>query len=98
MRPSASSRQGSIPLPQSSAWLRWLPFLVLLLAAVLVLLVWDLLPERWAVHWGRHGQPDRWARKASLAVFFPIGFDICMACSVKAQEYDLLLTSVTSQV
>jgi uncharacterized membrane protein len=76
MRPPTSSKQGSVPLPQSSPWLRWLPFLVLLLAAVLVLLVWNHFPERWAVHWGRHGKPDRWARKAFLDVFFPIGFGV----------------------
>jgi uncharacterized membrane protein len=28
------------------------------------------------VHWGLHGKPDRWARKASLDVFFPIGFGV----------------------
>src|SRR5262245_12402525 len=76
MRPPASFQQASVPLPQSSPWLRWSPFLVLLLAAVLVLLVWDHFPERWAVHWGWHGKPDRWARKVPLEAFFPIGFGV----------------------
>jgi hypothetical protein len=55
MHPPASSKQASVPLPQSSLWLRWLPFLMLLLAAVLVLLVWDHFPDHWAVHWGGMG-------------------------------------------
>src|SRR4029450_8074328 len=90
MRPSAPSQQGSIPLPQSSAWLCWLPFLVLLLAAVLVLLVWEHFPDYWPVHWGRHGKPDRWARKASLAVFFPIGFGVFL-CGIIEGVATLLL-------
>jgi uncharacterized membrane protein len=74
MRPPASA--DNILLPQSNPWLRWLPCLVLLLATVLVLLVWHHVPERWPVHWGLHGQPDRWARKASLDAFFPIGLGV----------------------
>jgi uncharacterized membrane protein len=74
MRPPASA--DNVLLPQSNPWLRWLPCLVLLLATVIVLLVWDHVPERWPVHWGLHGRPDRWARKASLDIFFPIGLGI----------------------
>ncbi len=90
MRPHPSSKQDRVPLPQSSSWLRWLPFLVLLLAAVIVLLVWNHFPDRWAVHWGRHGKPDHWARKASLDVFFPIGFGIFL-CGIIEGIATLLL-------
>src|SRR5215475_9568448 len=90
MRPPAPSRQSSVPLPQSSAWFRWLPFLVLLLAAVLVLLVWEHVPDYWPVHWARHGKPDRWARKASLEVFYPIGFGVFL-CGIIEGIATLLL-------
>ncbi len=90
MRPPASSKQGSVQFPQSNTWLRWLPFLVLLLAAVIVLLVRNHFPDHWPVHWGRHGKPDRWARKASLDVFFPIGFGIFL-CGIIEGIATLLL-------
>ena len=62
-------------------WLRWLPFLVLLLAAIILWLAWHHLPERWVIHWGRHGRPDGWVRKTPLAAFFPIGFGVFL-CGV----------------
>ena len=74
MPPPASSRQDDGPFPEGNTWLRWLPFLVLLLASVAALLAWPHFPDRWAVHWGRYGKPDRWAHKTLLDVFFPIGF------------------------
>jgi uncharacterized membrane protein len=86
----ASSTQGRVQFPQSNTCLRWLPFLVLLLAAVIVLLVWNHLPDRWPVHWGLHGKPDRWSRKAPLDVFFPIGFGIFL-CGIIEGIATLLL-------
>jgi len=55
-----------------------------------VLLVRNHFPDRWPVHWGLHGQPDRWSRKASLDVFFPIGFGVFM-CGIIEGIATLLL-------
>ena len=72
----------ALALPRSDhQWLRWLPFLILLLAALSLWLVWHDLPERWVIHWGRHGRPDGWVRKTPLAAFFPIGFGVFL-CGV----------------
>jgi uncharacterized membrane protein len=68
-------------LPHSRAgnqWLRWLPFLILLSAAVVLWFAWHHLPARWVIHWGRHGHPDGWVQKTPLAVFFPLGFGVLL--------------------
>lgn len=67
--------------PSRQVWLRWLPFLVLLLSTLALWLVWQRLPERWVIHWGWHGHPDGWARKTVVNAFFPIGFGMVL-CSV----------------
>lgn len=81
MGPPLSHKHDLCPSLQGHAWLRWLPFLVLLLSVIVLWLVWQRLPERWVIHWGRHEHPDGWARKTVLNVFFPIGFGIFL-CSV----------------
>src|SRR5262245_22730327 len=57
---------------QTRAWLRWLPVAGILIAAAILLLNWQSLPERWVVHWGRGGQPNGWATKTPLMVFLPL--------------------------
>jgi uncharacterized membrane protein len=81
MASATSPKHGHDPSAPGAAWLRWLPFLVLLLAAVVLWLLWHRLPERWIIHWGRHGHPDGWARKTPVNVFFPIGFGVFL-CSL----------------
>jgi uncharacterized membrane protein len=51
---------------------RWFPFIVLLFAAVVLLEKWPDLPERWVIHWGPDGEPDGWATRTPLLVFFPL--------------------------
>ena len=51
----------------------WIPpFAALALTAVYLQLHWNLLPERFPVHWGADGQPDRWSSREPLTVFAPI--------------------------
>lgn len=61
---------------QSRSWLRWLPFLILLIAAAVLLLEWERIPERWPVHWGVSGQADNWTNKTPFGVFFPLGLGV----------------------
>lgn len=58
------------------SWLRWLPFLILLIAAVVLLLEWNRLPESWPVHWNMSGEADKWANKTPLEVFLPVGLGV----------------------
>jgi uncharacterized membrane protein len=48
------------------------PFLLLSLIGLLVYMNWNTLPDRWPVHWGIDGQPDRWADRTPRAVFGPL--------------------------
>ncbi len=67
-------------------WLRWAPFLVLLIAAAILALKWQSLPERWIVHWGPGGVPDRWVTRDPFTVFIPLvaGLVLCTIFEVLA--------------
>ena len=69
-----------------NACLRWAPFVVLVIAAVILALKWPSLPERWIVHWGPGGVPDRWVTKDSFIVFIPLvaGLVLCVVFEVLA--------------
>jgi uncharacterized membrane protein len=56
----------------------WLPYAILLGAAIILLLNWERIPERWVTHWGLRGEPDGWTNKSLLGVFMPIGFGMIM--------------------
>ncbi len=60
--------------------LRWVPYLILLAAAAVLLVFWSRIPEQWAVHWGVRGEADRWASKTPLWVFgfLLLGGGICV--------------------
>ena len=68
------------------AWLRLAPFVVLVIAAVILALRWQSLPERWIVHWGPGGVPDRWVTKDPFIVFMPLvaGLVLCVIFEVLA--------------
>lgn len=69
--------------PTSNARLRWLPYAILGAAAVVLLLMWDRIPERWPTHYGLNGQPDKWAEKSPLNVFLPVGFGLLMVTFIE---------------
>ena len=52
-----------------------------ILAAVIILLplaagliLWDRLPEKMAIHWNMHNEPDGWASRTTAVVFTPLVF------------------------
>jgi uncharacterized membrane protein len=53
-------------------WIWIPPFAALALTAVYLQLHWNQLPERFPVHWGADGQPNRWSSREPLTVFAPI--------------------------
>lgn len=55
-----------------SSWIWLLPFLALAVTAVYLYLHWDAVPERFPVHWGADGQPNRWASRDPLHVYAPL--------------------------
>jgi uncharacterized membrane protein len=62
----------------------WLPFAVLSLAAVILLLNWDGIPDRWVTHWGFDGQPDGWTRKSPAGVFLPLALGVILCAFLEA--------------
>jgi uncharacterized membrane protein len=55
-----------------SAWLWLPPFLALAAIGVYLQAHWNLLPERFPVHWGVDGQPNRWASRTWSGVYGPL--------------------------
>ena len=48
------------------------PFAILAAAAVYLYLNWDLIPQRFPVHWDVLGAPDRWADRTWQSVLAPL--------------------------
>jgi uncharacterized membrane protein len=48
------------------------PFAILAAAAVYLYLNWDLIPQRFPVHWNVLGAPDRWADRSWRSVLAPL--------------------------
>ena len=48
------------------------PFALLAACASYLGTHWQQIPARLVLHWGAHGQPDRWAARSPGTVFFPI--------------------------
>ena len=48
------------------------PFAILAAAAVYLYLNWDLIPQRFPVHWDMLGAPDRWAERSWQSVLAPL--------------------------
>ncbi len=48
------------------------PFALLAASAAYLGMHWQQIPERLVLHWGIHGQPDRWAARSLGTVFLPI--------------------------
>ena len=73
-RPETRRANLSSPAPGESFDLRLLlpPFLVLALVAAYLHLHWNQIPERFAVHWGPNGQPNRWSGRDWYGVYGPL--------------------------
>lgn len=72
---------------RGSFWLRILPFVILLLGAIVLAITWKDIPDRWAVHWGFKGQPDRWATKTPLGVFLPVVAGTLLCCFLETAAW-----------
>jgi uncharacterized membrane protein len=59
-------------------WIWIPPFAALALTAAYLQSQWNRLPERFPVHWGVSGQPDRWSTREPLTVFAPILIGVAM--------------------
>lgn len=58
------------PLLPPAAWLLFAaPVLILAGTALFLDLNWDRIPDRFPVHWGIDGKPDRWAVKSFKGVY-----------------------------
>lgn len=57
-----------------------LPFVVMAAAAVILTVMWDSIPARWASHWGADGQVNGWSERSFLSVYGPLlaGAGICL--------------------
>ena len=52
--------------------MKWLPGIILALAAIVLAFAWSEIPDRWTIHWGMAGHADGWASKDALGVFGPL--------------------------
>jgi len=66
-------------LEKRAAW--WLPYAILILAALFLLLKWDSIPDRWVIHWNARGEPNGWSARDPVGVFFPLALGLFM-CGV----------------
>jgi uncharacterized membrane protein len=59
--------------------LRWVPFVIMLLAVVILALNWGRIPDRWVTHWNLRGEADGWSNKSVAGVMLPffIGVAVC---------------------
>ena len=73
--PLTSKRRASLlPLPQDGKFRNILmlqPYLTILGFAIILLLNWDAIPQRFVVHWGISGQPNGWITKTLFNVLRP---------------------------
>jgi len=65
---------------------RWISLGVLFAAGIALALLWGDVPDRWVIHWGRHGQPDHWVTKNVAVAVGPliIGFLIWLLIEATA--------------
>jgi uncharacterized membrane protein len=55
-----------------SAWIILLPFVALAAVTVYLNVHWNEIPQRFAIHWGADGQPNRWANRDWQGVYGPL--------------------------
>jgi uncharacterized membrane protein len=68
------------------AWFATGPFLILAASAMWLFLHWDSIPERFPVHWGAGGQPNRWADRTTKGVYGVLlfGGELCVWLTIMA--------------
>jgi uncharacterized membrane protein len=64
--------------------MRWLPGIILALAAVALVFAWGEVPGRWVIHWAVGGHPNGWATKSLLGVFGPLFLGAFLWISIEA--------------
>jgi uncharacterized membrane protein len=74
--PAVPAREAELTdQPERLPWFAWLgigPVLLIAAAAVFLYLNWDSIPARFPVHYGAHGQPNRWATRSVKGVYGPL--------------------------
>jgi uncharacterized membrane protein len=78
---------------RGTSWMRILPFVILLLGAIVLGFKWNDIPDRWAVHWGINGQPDRWAAKSPFGVFLPVAAGALVCCFLEGVAWIVKATA-----
>lgn len=81
---TATSTNSNPGVSRSNPLIRILPFIILAAGAIVLALKWDSIPDRWAVHWGIDGRPDRWAHKSISEAFLPIGAGVLLCLFFEA--------------
>src|SRR5262249_53910439 len=64
--------------------MRWLPGILLGLAAIALAFAWSYVPLRWVIHWGGAGEANGWATKSLLGVFGPLFLGAFLWLSIEA--------------
>ncbi|MGA7409795.1 MAG: DUF5808 domain-containing protein [Bryobacteraceae bacterium] len=69
--------------PDRLPWFAWLaagPFAILTASALFLQANWERIPERFPVHWGANGQPNRWSERNVQGVYGPLlfGLELCL--------------------
>ncbi len=69
--------------PDHLPWFAWLaagPFAILTACALFLQANWDRIPERFPVHWGANGVPNRWSERNVQGVYGPLVFalELCL--------------------
>ena len=80
--PGGAVRRAMLGGDEDEPWWIWAAPLVglgiLACAGALISVSWEAIPERFPIHWGIAGNPDRWSRKSLLGVYgsFLIGLAV----------------------
>jgi uncharacterized membrane protein len=59
---------------------RVLPWLVLILSAAALVVLYPNFPDHWPVHWGIDGQPNGWTQKTPMGAGFPLILAAVLTC------------------
>lgn len=87
-QPASSVRAASVASEFVLPWWAWilglLPVVILAGAACLLAAQWTEIPDRFPVHWGMNGQPDRWGAKSVRGVYgiLIVGASTLVVCYV----------------